>query len=509
MLAVLSASPLTAAPTPTPTVASALTGQRVDAMIADAKALMMIDSAKAVEKARQAALAANALGGPQRTIRLATAEWLQGEAYLRMNDTRHAARLIYHARRLIGDQGPPTKLKGDLLISLGGLETAQAHVAEALYAYQRAHKIFGDIGETRSQTVSLISIALLYQEAKDYGNALKYYDQALDIYQADPQLLYVIHGNRGNALKEVGKIAEGQVEFGKALEMARLLNSPQLQARTLRNIARNQLVAGQLAEADRSIARGKAIAQNDVAGTEQDPFLILSAWSALLHRRMPLAESLIERAFANSNPKESTLDLREGHQIAYEIYKAVGKDALALVHLEALKDLDDQTSTLAASANTALAAARFDFANQELKIEKLRRAQLQRDIDDAALRARTQETIFGGLAIAGGIIVGMLVFGLVTIRRSRNEVRKANVDLAETNAALGKALAAKTEFLATTSHEIRTPLNGILGMTQVMLADGRIDPAVRDRITVVHGAGITMRALATTFSTSPRWRRAI
>jgi anti-sigma regulatory factor (Ser/Thr protein kinase) len=56
-------------------------------------------------------------------------------------------------------------------------------------------------------------------------------------------------------------------------------------------------------------------------------------------------------------------------------------------------------------------------------------------------------------------------------------------------------LAAKTEFLATTSHEIRTPLNGILGMTQVMLADARLAPDTRDRIGVVHAAGTTMRAL--------------
>ncbi|WP_232283589.1 ATP-binding response regulator [Sphingomonas sp. PAMC 26617] len=204
---------------------------------------------------------------------------------------------------------------------------------------------------------------------------------------------------------------------------------------------------------------------------------------------------MINRVFATANPDTSAIELREAHQIAYDIFKAAGNQGEALTNLEALKALDDKTSTLAASANTALAAARFDFASQELKIEKLRRAQLQRDIDDAKLRARTQRTIIGGLAIASGIIVGLLTFGLVTIRRSRNEVRAANLDLAETNAALAKALAAKTEFLATTSHEIRTPLNGILGMTQVMLADRAIDPAVRERITVVHGAGVTMRAL--------------
>jgi CheY-like chemotaxis protein/anti-sigma regulatory factor (Ser/Thr protein kinase) len=38
-------------------------------------------------------------------------------------------------------------------------------------------------------------------------------------------------------------------------------------------------------------------------------------------------------------------------------------------------------------------------------------------------------------------------------------------------------------------------LNGILGMTQVMLADPNLSADMRDRLGVVHGAGITMRAL--------------
>ena len=74
-------------------------------------------------------------------------------------------------------------------------------------------------------------------------------------------------------------------------------------------------------------------------------------------------------------------------------------------------------------------------------------------------------------------------------------VSEANADLAASNSELAKALRAKTEFLATTSHEIRTPLNGILGMTQVILAGESLDPALRDRIKLVHGAGETMRAL--------------
>jgi signal transduction histidine kinase/CheY-like chemotaxis protein len=100
-----------------------------------------------------------------------------------------------------------------------------------------------------------------------------------------------------------------------------------------------------------------------------------------------------------------------------------------------------------------------------------------------------------GLFSAVAVISTLLLIGFLSIRRSRNQVRDANATLRTTNVALEKALAAKTEFLATTSHEIRTPLNGILGMTQVILAGRQLDPTLRGRIELVHGAGETMKAL--------------
>ncbi len=74
---------------------------------------------------------------------------------------------------------------------------------------------------------------------------------------------------------------------------------------------------------------------------------------------------------------------------------------------------------------------------------------------------------------------------LRAVRRSRAKIIAANTRLAQTNADLGEALQAKSQFLATTSHEIRTPLNGILGMTQVMLADRKLAGATRDRVALV------------------------
>lgn len=466
-----------------------------EALIGDAKAKMLVDPSKANLQARAAERAASTMAGRDRILAIATAQWLQGEAYIRVNDPDRAAPLIDHAIGLVATGGPLTKLYGDLLLSRGGLKTAQADVAGALAAYQRAHEVFRAIGETRSRAIAIVLIGVLYEEAQNHEQALKYFAKSLDVYQGDPQTSFSVYINRGISLQELHRIPEAQIEFRKALAIARKLASPALEAQTLRNIARGQLLAGQPVEADRSIAQGLAATNGDEAASARNHFLVLSAWAARLRNHLPLAERLITRAFANVDPNAPTLDVREAHQTAYDIFKQSGNQAQALVHLEALKALDDKTSALAASANTALAAAQFDFATQELNIEKLKRAELQRNIDDAKLRARTQQTIFGGAAVATLIIITLLAFGLVTIRRSRNEVRAANVDLGKTNAALAKALAAKTEFLATTSHEIRTPLNGILGMTQVMLADRSLTETVRDRIGVVHGAGVTMRAL--------------
>ena len=470
-------------------------GTRFDLMVADAKATMLVDPAKTIVKARAAEVAARDMEGRQRTLGIATARWLEGEAYLRLNDATHAKSLIEGALSAVSKGGPPTKLNGDLLLSRGGLHTMTANVAAALNDYQQAHAIFNAIGETRSRAVALQSIALLYQEAEDYENALKYYKQAGEVYRGDPSLAFTNANNRGVCLKELKRFAEAEGQFREALALSRSMHSTVLEVLVLRNIARVELVIGKLDAADHAIAEAAAITSRaDTNGTGEQDWSV-AAQAALQRGQFARAEALIDRSFQGVNLAQTTLSFREAHQTAYDLFKRTGDEQRALVHLEALKRLDDQTSTLAASTNTALAAARFDFANQELKIAKLKADELQRNIDDEIARARTQRLIFMVLAVATVVVVFMLTFGLITIRRSRNEVRAANIDLAATNAALGKALAAKTEFLATTSHEIRTPLNGILGMTQVMLADRALDAGTRDRIEVVHGAGISMRAL--------------
>jgi signal transduction histidine kinase/CheY-like chemotaxis protein len=467
--------------------ASPVDKAQVDKALEDVKATMGVNPQLTVEKAIAARQLAQRMAEPDRDVEIATALWLQGVASNFSGKPAAAGQLLAQALIITERAAKGSKLNADILLARGSWNADKADIANALRDYQAAHDLYRAIGDTTGQAKALIGIAGIYLDANDFDGAIKNSDKALAVGSSDPQLLSTIHGNRGDALRELRRYDEAEVEFQKALKFARQSRNPALEAMVLRNLARNELWGGRLDDAETTIAQGFRLTDSS-SRDDAAQLWALAAKAAFERRKLTEARSKIERAFALAGGAVDTVAFWQAHTTAYDIYKALGDTPQALRELEVIRAIDEKTTTTARSNNTALMSAKFDFANQELQIAKLQ-------ADEAKRRADAQFWIFVATAMVSVVVFGMLSFGLITIRKSRNQVRAANIDLEASNAALGKALAAKTEFLATTSHEIRTPLNGILGMTQVMLADRRLDPAVRDRIGVVHGAGVSMRAL--------------
>ncbi|MBM6575905.1 hypothetical protein ILT43_05935 [Sphingomonas sp. BT552] len=490
-------SPAVAAPRVTATQSPQSDAAAVAATDVDrAKRLMLADASSAREVAiRAAAQARRASVNPVTGMTLAAALWLQAEASYRLGEEERATVPLDAAFHLARRYGPKTQLMGDILMTRGSLHGARIEPAGALKDYQEAFRIFGGVHNTRSQAISLLLIATLYSDAKDSHGALRYLKQALDLYQGDAGLMIALRNGRAAALQEMGRLDEASQQFKLAMDAADEIRSPASRVRLLVNMARNQLKRGKTEQAAHTITEANAISISGDGAGWRPQVLAVAAQAALQRGDLPGAAGLIDRSFAGVDLRTTTLSLREPHETAYTIYRRMGRADLALAHLAAMKRIDDDATRLATTTSTALMAARFDFTNQELRIATLRGQELQRRIELEQTRASTQRTIFYGGAGAAAIIVGLLVFALVSIRRSRDEVRAANAELGESNEALSRALAAKTEFLATTSHEIRTPLNGILGMTEVMLSDPTLAPLMRDRLGVVHGASMTMRAL--------------
>ena len=463
-----------------------------DGLIDASKMAMMTDPQIAYDRAHQALrLAPSAPDAKTRSVRTATAQWLEAEALIRTDRAQDALPVIAQALSTIQRDNPNSKLHGDLLMARGGAKSVLGQVQPALEDFLNAHRVFVAAGEARGQAKALQEIGTIYQDAGDYRRVLQYYDQSADAYAADPSLLVSAYNNKANALKAMKRFPEAIAQYRLALAQARALESPALEVHILTNLASTEVAAGELSQADTDLRRARGLTRSAAASSER-PFIDgVAAQAALKRDQYQVAAQLLERTFAGIDPQSTNPAFRDFHEAAYQTYSHLGDDRQALAHLRAFKRIDDATRSLAADTNAALMTARFDFANQDLKIAKLKAGQLQRDVELARSRNLISTVLLAGAAI----VLTLLTIGLVSIRRSRNAVRASNVKLSEVNGSLEKALKAKTEFLATTSHEIRTPLNGILGMTQVLLADRQVAQDVREKISIVHGAGESMRAL--------------
>ena len=423
---------------------------------------------------------------PNRRLREdAVADWLRAEALLSLKRPAQALTIVHDAlTELSGAEGEDA-IRGELILARAGAATELGRVQDALRDNQLAYRLFGRAGDAREQAKTLLYISSLYLDGGDYTTALKYSDQSIEADSSNPAVVLSAQNNRAVAFSQLGRFTAAVSAYQAALGNVR--NDTSTQSLILRNLARAQTEAGQFSAAQTSLARAFRLSQANAVAQDRSALYGVAAFLALRQHDLPRAETLIGRSFVGGNETDPETQ-RDIHHTAYEIYRARGKEAAALQHLESFRRLDDEQRALALSASTALLNARFNFTNQDLRIKGLR-------LEQQEARNRFRNNMLLALLSAAAIISTLLLIGFLSIRRSRNQVRAANTTLSTTNVALEKALAAKTEFLATTSHEIRTPLNGILGMTQVILAGRSIDPTLRSRIELVHGAGETMKAL--------------
>ena len=425
-LAAFSMSPL-AAQTAQPSAAAS----PFEAQVGAAKAAMMGDPNAALRHARAATeLSRRNPNARARLIEEATGHWLEGEALIRINQPEQARPAIDRGMAIASRHAVGTKLHADLLKARAALSQVTGQIQSALSDFLAAHQIYRSLGETRSQAIVLQNLGSIYLEARDFERALGYYEQANEAYSDDPALTLAAHNNRGNALKELRRYRDAEREYGLALEAARAIDSDLLQARILSNLASAQALNGELRRADATAQLGLRISQQSAEGWE--PFLWgVRAQIALSRGDLQAARAYIERTFAGVNLAESTMPYREFHDVARHVYYRLGDANRAFQHLAAFKRLDDEGRNIAASTGAALMTARFDAANQELQIARLKADQLQRDADLTESRQnmdRLKLTGFIGLIAALALFtIGLIAFRAV--QRSRNRVAEANVKL--------------------------------------------------------------------------------
>ncbi|UAJ11444.1 ATP-binding protein [Glacieibacterium megasporae] len=480
----------------TPRTAAPIDHKAFDAAIVQTRAAMLGDPVRAARLAEDAGkIAVGWPPGDARDIAFATSQWLEGEAAFRTNDVSTAQARIVVALHTVERIAPGSKLQADLLLTRARIAVEQGRPQAGLIDLQQAYGMFAKLGDARNEAKALQSIGSIYQDAQDFNRVLYYYRQAREVYPSDPTLGLSASNNMANAYAQTGRPDSAMQEYKHALGLAQQLGSPLLSARILNNIADLQIIDRKFAAARLTIRQGLTLTTDPKASAERPSLLGAQARLELAEGNPDAAVRAIESAFANAENTTTDQTYRPIHLTAYRAYKLTGDYQRALDHLESFRTLDEAGRTLATSTSSSLIAARFDFVNQNAKIATYKTEKLEAAVTLARLEARQRTLLLAGLLVLVAGAALFLIIYLKALRRSRNEILAANRQLEQTNSELAEALLAKSQFLATTSHEIRTPLNGILGMTQVMLADRTVTGGTRERLGLVHSAGQAMRTL--------------
>ncbi len=225
-----------------------------DAAIDRAKGSMMADPQAALTASRQA-LALAKDGSSAQAMRTATAQWLEAQALMRTGHVKEALPIINDALKVAATQAPRDRLHAELTISEGDAMSIQGDVQRALEDYQAAFDLYGAAGYPRGQAKALQNIGSIYQDARDYERVLKYYAQSAETYKADPVLLVSALNNKADAYRELGRYNEAIAAFKSAIAVARRMDSASLEASILSNLARAEVKAGKLADADADVRR--------------------------------------------------------------------------------------------------------------------------------------------------------------------------------------------------------------------------------------------------------------
>jgi tetratricopeptide (TPR) repeat protein len=180
-----------------------------EALLENAQAVMNADPALALQQAEEAALLAPGAG---HGAGLARAQWLKGEALLRLNRPGEAQTALENALGALRPQADAI-LYAKVLVGIANCHAADGQTGQATTELRRAFDLFRKAGDLRSQATTLIDLGALYEESGRPHEALDAYARAAAVYRADSAVSLAAHNNRANVLKAVGRYEEARDEF--------------------------------------------------------------------------------------------------------------------------------------------------------------------------------------------------------------------------------------------------------------------------------------------------------
>lgn len=464
--------------------AEAAAGRSPASFIDEMTVPLAVDPASALASAdRELAQAA------QRRSRFSNAEihWVKAQAQFRLGNIDEAKTLLALTRQVTPEGTAGLRVRGYSYLLSGLLSRGEGDFAAALVAIRRAQQQFIAVRDRRGHALAIQSLGVLYNDTGNSTEAIRYFELAEETYNEDDVFRLSLNNNLGVALLKIDEFNLSIERLRLAQQSAARLGIDNFYRQIQLNIAANQSFSGDYRGALASLIElERDNGQLSLwQSSEVQRIRALVAW-----RNGQRSEALarIQISLRDIAGQPDSVTFWPMHYLAYQIFDDYGLRDEAYTQLQIVRRIERQDAELTASNRAALLSAQFQFAAQNAQIAQLKADNLEREV-------KFQRTMTVTIVIGSVLALGLLVALLIIAIRARNRARADGAELAVANQRLERALAAKTEFLASTSHELRTPLNGILGMAQILLADSTVSARHRTQLELLHDAGSTMRML--------------
>lgn len=424
-----------------------------NAAIEEARTAMMRNPNDALAAAERAAQAvASQTPSDERAEMLARAEWLQAEALTRLGRSADAGPIVDRALNRLGSAPAPTKLYADLMVARGRVAMATSRYDAAFISFTEAYDVFREIEDTRSEAIVLQSLASIYTAAKQYDRALDYLESAVERY-SDPSLDLAAYNNRANARRELGDYSAALEEYENALAAAQTMGSAMLEGRILNNIAALHAQFEAFDAADQALNRAESLMEGAGSGEWRRFVDGVRAEVDLGRGNLESARTLLGNTFDGIPLDQTPPAFTEFHGAAVQVFIGLGEWELALNHLTAFKRLEDEARDVAASANSALLGAQFEFAEQDLQIQQLRTERLEQSLALASEQERVRILTLCGLL---ALILCVLIYAFMRFRTEaarKRALAQALYHDADTQLPSRKALEESVTQMSATGQE--------------------------------------------------------
>ncbi|MGM9697720.1 MAG: ATP-binding protein [Prevotella sp.] len=217
----------------------------------------------------------------------------------------------------------------------------------------------------------------------------------------------------------------------------------------------------------------------DVIRGDNDMWHILASTLALAHAyivkgSLDKAWELLCEAEKTAGEINSIRFLAQVSKLKYQWYEKKGDSAKALEHYIRNRNYEDSLNN--EESNSRIQNLRVDYERQSKQNEI-------NLLENELTHQRLERTRI--LFVAAFVTIVLLVIWIVTLRRGRRQLKKANRDIAEAYNETKKALEVKTSFMKSMKHEVRTPLNGIMGFSQLLASMYPDDEETRQMTAVI------------------------